>query len=139
MSIAIKASSVDQLTKVGTYCFELASGTIGITSSLLLTVYSSDTNNYFPVYGVYTTLKSSPVYGNAIIDNKRNQATVSITTSNTSTYLAVYTLFLNLDENLSGVYQGISYMQLKAIQAGGPQYELGFPFGSVVMKNSCEQ
>jgi hypothetical protein len=138
VSITIKAGPVDQLTKVGTYCFELYE-TTSITSSLLLTVYSDGTNNYFPVYGIHTALASTPVYGNAIIDNKRNQATVSITTSSTSIYLAVYTLFLNLNKNLSGVYQRIYYVQLRTVQAGGFGYDLGFDSGSVVMKNSCEQ
>jgi hypothetical protein len=136
VSITVKAGPVDQLTSVGTYCFELY-GTTRITS-LLLTVYSNGTNNYFPVYGVHTLLAPTPVYGNAIID-ERNQATVSITTSSTSIYLAVYTLFLDLDKNLSGIYRRISYVQLKTVQAGGYGYDLGFDSGSVVMKDSCEQ
>jgi len=138
VSIAIKAGPMEQLTSVGTYCFELRYETTRITSSLLLTVYSDGTNNYFPVYGVHTFLAPTPVYGNAIID-ERHQATVSITTSSTSIYLAVYTLFLNLNKNLSGVYQSISYAQLQtAVQADGLGYELGFHSGSVVMKDSCE-
>lgn len=137
VSIAIKAGPLEQQTKVGTYCFELYE-TTSITSSLLLTVYSDGTSNYFPVYGVHTAMKPAPVYGNAIIDKKRHQVTVSITTSSTSIYLAVYTLFLDLNKNLSGVYRRISYVQLQTLLPGGSGYDLSFRSGSVIMKNSCE-
>ncbi len=151
-SLAVKAAPLGQFTKLGTYCFQLRDSIVPSKplELLYLTAYSSETENYFPIYGIHIADgKRSPAYGNAVFENAFDLV-VSITTSGRKVNSSVYTLSLSLSRELHGGYNIMSFKHKQSdyppLESGTkrtilperPQFDVFYTFGSVA-PIECEQ